>query len=184
MGISLVLWRARVGLFYSSSSIRHSGSGQNYAEYPIEVKSILKIVLLAYILTSSFVLTLMFSPSLILLFCQIIGMVANLWVFVIFMYAIIKVSSNVYVFRSSPYCLLCCFCTPLIVSMFTPGFSEFLCNIFNPRLSRELLHLCGDIHTNPGPNAGLGLQVWFTNVNSLTAEGGKRFSDLNQRMCR
>jgi hypothetical protein len=50
--------------------------------------------------------------------------------------------------------------------------------ILNPCLSEHFLFLCGDVHSNPGPNGGL--HIWLTKVNSLpvTAESGKRFFEL------
>ena len=67
--------------------------------------------------------------------------------------------------------------------MFFPGMPILLYAVYDTsHFIQGLLLLCGDVHTNPGPKDACNLKIWYSNVNSLSAEGGQRFTDLYIRL--
>jgi hypothetical protein len=83
-------------------------------------------------------------------------------------------------YRSAPRSILRLPFTLALLMLFTPGLVSLMDISSKPNLSQLLLLLSNDIESNPGPNQPLN--ILFTNINSLTAEGGKRLVDLSLRM--
>jgi hypothetical protein len=52
---------------------------------------------------------------------------------------------------------------------------------FQPNIIHQILKLANDVESNPGPE-NHHLNVIFSNINSLTADDGKRFEDLKLRL--
>lgn len=207
MGINLVLWRARIGLFiYFSGSFKtkdnprcHKTRLGSWLIYLL--CSVLLLILTSLCLLNSFVLHQ--SLRVLLLFLIVSWIWFSHVVLACLIYAIIRVTLNVYCFRSSPSCLLYIVVMPVAVLLSIPGFANLICcvvdqctinyvfevytvgtvspfcNVVNPVTSYLLLS-AGDIHPNPGPKENIN--VLFTNVNSLTAESGQRFSELKFRL--
>ena len=70
--------------------------------------------------------------------------------------------------------------TGSLLCLFIPGLTHIFMSLVSPGLCQLMILLSGDVQPNPGPVPKL--KVMFTNVNSLMAEDGRRFNDLQLRM--
>jgi hypothetical protein len=76
-------------------------------------------------------------------------------------------------------CVLTALSLPLVIGLATPDLFQTL-TIIQYNVMKHVLILTYDIESNPGPS--IPLKVMFTNINSLLAEKGSRFSELEMRL--
>lgn len=178
MGISTSLWRARIGAFNSITVFKDKEKCRVVNPWLVDYLTFM-IHFMQWLFGICMVLL---CPRMFISILSLFVIVVLLWTMLLFLYACIQVTSSVYHFRSSPVFIITVCTLPVLIAMFDPSIPLLVASFFkNPNLCINLLLLCGDIHPNPGP-PDKGLSIWFTNINSLSAEEGERFSELDLRM--
>ena len=183
MGVNIVLWRARIGLFNGS----FTGPPFPKVDRSQSTLTSFRLWFICMFFTS-FALVLLFMylgfgskvcswlvPAIFLLNVILCG--ALFWLSLL---AVIKTVVKNFKYLTSPICVLYLISVPVSIMIMVPGSLPVCLSLFNPYVSGLILKLAGDIEENPGPK-GI-LNVLYANVNSITAESGHRFQDLALRM--
>ncbi len=179
MGVNLVQWRAAIGVF---NTMVMSATVRSWSDAPVDHLSWLYPLYSISLLTIGWFLA-YFWPTCALVLLVVIGVILNQFSMMLLIYAIIRVTLNNFTFRSSPVCLLGVYLLPFVIVFSMPGLPTLCLGVYDTsHLIKYLLWLCGDVHPNPGPSVRESLKVWYSNVNSLSAEGGQRFTDMNVRL--
>lgn len=179
MGINTVQWRASIGLFNVS---KFSNPPAPTVDQSDELLWVVYTIILTFLFMLTIVGLLITCPITLLVLVCMLGTLFTQWALMLLLGAIVKVTMCTFKFWSSPSCLLCMVILPMTVSVFVPNLVFLLCSILNPSTTiHYLLLLCGDVHQNPGPVSGTGISIWYSNVNSLSAEHGQRFEEGSLR---
>ena len=182
MGVELMLWRVRVGLFNSVSvCITGSSSSSRLDSFLLALfKSFSWPTIILIIGCLCLVGALTYFPIQCFLMTLLVLVVLYRLVLLISILCTVFISINCNKCRFAPCCVLRLPLIFALILLFTPGLIHVIDLSLRPNIAQILLLLANDVEKNPGPSQSLN--ILYCNVNSLMAEGGQRLSDLSLRL--
>lgn len=168
-------WRARIGLFYLS---RNQLSSKHVVDEPqLQSSTSVRYLHVCLVLLLGLLIA-MLKPADISLVVLVFLIGAARLIPLLILYSIMTLVRNEYRHFFSPRSIIGCTVIIALVLSVMPGLWFTLGGILQPNITVQLLVLSNDIELNPGPG-DQRLNLLFANVNSISANDGKRFDDLS-----